>query len=58
MDQRMTDAELDAVLEEVRQWLRHPEAGGYRMFKLRMLLDKGYVNLVDVAQQWEDRHKG
>ena len=54
----MTDADIEAALSEVRAWLEHPEAGGYRMLKLRLLLDKGYVDLQETMLLWEDRHKG
>ena len=50
--------DLEAVLAEVKAWLEHPEAGGYRALKLRMLLDDGYVDLTEAAQRWEDRHRG
>ena len=53
----MTDAELAAALAEVEAWLRHPEAGDYRMLKLRILLDKGYVDLRETVTLWEDRHR-
>ena len=50
--------DINAVLDDVRAWLEHPEAGGYRMLKLRLLLDKGYVDLQETMLLWEDRHKG
>jgi hypothetical protein len=53
-----TGNNIDTTLNEVRAWLEHPEAGGYRMLKLRLLLDKGYVDLQETMLLWEDRHKG
>jgi hypothetical protein len=50
--------DISTTLDEVRAWLEHPEAGGYRMLKLRLLLDKGYVDLQETMLLWEDRHKG
>ncbi len=41
----MTHEDIQSVLVEVALWLAHPEAGDYRMIKLRLLLDKGYVDL-------------
>ena len=54
----MTDAERDAMLDEVREWLRHPEAADYRLFKLKVLLERGYVDLQQTVAAWTDRHRG
>ena len=58
MPAMLTENELENMLVDVRAWLEHPDAGGYRMLKLRLLLDKGYVDLQETMLLWEDRHKG
>ncbi len=51
----MTDRELESVLAEVAQWLRHPEAGDYRLIKLHLLLDKGHVDLAEAIRIREEK---
>lgn len=45
------------LLAATRRWIeQEPVALQYRAFKLKMLLEKGHVDLVHAVQEWEDLH--